>query len=255
MSHLSGGHDLSSVLNNSASKGRKLLQQIDNVHTNKVTPPDEFLEDDIKNGWSEEKITKNKQRKDSIEAFKKVGESTPGVGNQVLGDSDYPISETKKGKSKRRTIISLDSVSPRHQIRHVNAQLTAAQVNDRLPPLNRLSDVMWTVWKGVAQKAGTDPNSLRYICCNTVNNTDTKSVMTAIFKKQPERSVLWPGHELKMDSEEGLALLGTPNGLATAYLLKDRGKELGRRRLRVRIFADSLEKGTEYRMVWDMAPE
>lgn len=45
----------------------------------------------------------------------------------------------------------------------------------------------------------------------------------------------FPGLEFGVDTEEGEALLGTPNGMGTAWLLYDRSRELGRRNLKARI--------------------
>lgn len=60
-----------------------------------------------------------------------------------------------------------------------------------------------------------------------------------------------------MDIDEGLALLGTPNGLAIAWILIDRAKDLGRRKLSVTIAASKAAPGAigqGYRMLWDLEP-
>jgi hypothetical protein len=41
----------------------------------------------------------------------------------------------------------------------------------------------------------------------------------------------WPGVTFDIESEEGKAILGTPNGAGTAWLLIQRKRELGRRRI------------------------
>lgn len=61
----------------------------------------------------------------------------------------------------------------------------------------------------------------------------------------------WPGLSFGMDSDEGKALLGTPNGIGTARLLIDRAAQLGRRELKVYMFA---RHDGKYCMLWDMAP-
>lgn len=66
--------------------------------------------------------------------------------------------------------------------------------------------------------------------------------------------VRWPGLEYKGDNDELKALLATPNGLATAYILIDhsyelkRRDELTRRVLQVNIFAVD----GKYFMLWDI---
>lgn len=46
---------------------------------------------------------------------------------------------------------------------------------------------------------------------------------------EPDR----PGLSFGMETDEGEALLGTPNGICTARLLVDKAAELGRRELKV----------------------
>lgn len=48
--------------------------------------------------------------------------------------------------------------------------------------------------------------------------------------------VPWPGVKYTMRDEAGLALLGTPNGLAAAWLLIDHHGILGKRDLTVRVW-------------------
>ncbi|KAL8832020.1 MAG: hypothetical protein Q9170_005053 [Blastenia crenularia] len=146
-------------------------------------------------------------------------------------------------------IISYDTRSPSYHVQSLNNfALKPADVTNRIPPLNRQSDMMWTMWKTLAP----NPNSLRYICRTGISNDDTKAIMNEIFSRGPaKRPVGWPGLTFRFDTEEAQALFGTPNGLATAYLLMDRAKELGRRELTVTIAATGNEG---FRMLWDMAP-
>lgn len=46
----------------------------------------------------------------------------------------------------------------------------------------------------------------------------------------------FPGLAYGMDSPQGRALLGTPNGIGAARLLIDRAATLGRREIRIHIF-------------------
>ncbi len=75
--------------------------------------------------------------------------------------------------------------------------------------------------------------------------------MAYIFQRQSGGvNIPFPGLEFEMDSEEGLALLGTPDGMGTGWLMQDRVKELGRRDPKVTIWTE----GAKAMMVWDMAP-
>lgn len=90
--------------------------------------------------------------------------------------------------------------------------------------------------------------------------------MDEIFERSPQRRPApWPGLRFGIDTQKAKALLGTPSGLATAWLLIDRVKELGRRKLWVTIAASPDAAGGAldisggppqlgYRMIWDMEP-
>ncbi|KAL8924705.1 MAG: hypothetical protein Q9208_003895 [Pyrenodesmia sp. 3 TL-2023] len=150
-------------------------------------------------------------------------------------------------------MISSDTRSPRYQVTSTkDFRAFPSLIDKSIPPLNRQSDAMWAVWKTVS----ATPNSLRYICRDGVVNPDTKSIMNEVFRRTSptQKPVTWPGLTFGIETEEAQALLGTPNGLAVAFMLMDRAKELGRRRLSVTIAATDPELGQGYRMLWDMAP-
>ncbi|KAL8832651.1 MAG: hypothetical protein Q9170_004791 [Blastenia crenularia] len=124
-----------------------------------------------------------------------------------------------------------------------NAEIAARYV----PPLNRWSDVAWTLYGELTP----DVNRLQFICHDNIITTFTYSVVQYIFElKRQSAFVPYPGLELGMDSPEGQALLGTPNGLGTAWLLIDRARELGRRNLKVTVWSE----GPTLNMAWNMAP-
>lgn len=60
----------------------------------------------------------------------------------------------------------------------------------------------------------------------------------------------WDGYTFGMDSDEGLALLGTPNGGATAWILMDHFAELGPRKPRVTV---STHGASYLCMLWYLA--
>lgn len=79
--------------------------------------------------------------------------------------------------------------------------------------------------------------------------------MKDIFDKgEAKGPVKWPGLTFGLDTEEGQALLATPNGVATAWLLIDRARQLGRRIPMVTVFSPFPETGGYYRMLWDLRP-
>ncbi|KAL8931839.1 MAG: hypothetical protein Q9216_007053 [Gyalolechia sp. 2 TL-2023] len=141
-----------------------------------------------------------------------------------------------------------------HLLELSHGQISPQETLRRLPPLNRFSDIIWAVWNTVSTT--TPARDLRYLAHDTVSNPDTKEIMKFVFNNRgpAKGAVKWPGLTFGMDQEEGLALLGTPNGLGTAWLLIDRARELGARVPRVTIFSPFPETGGSFRMVWDMRP-
>lgn len=152
-------------------------------------------------------------------------------------------------------IVISEMNSPFNQVRRryvfANKPVPSNQyIADHLvPPLNRWSDVTWTIWN---EKAGDTANNLRYIAHDAVENEATDEIAAYIFAKaRNSQDVPYPGLDFGMDSREGRALLGTPNGIGTARILIDRAKELGKRELRVRIFTSDTNGLC---MLWDMVP-
>ncbi len=60
----------------------------------------------------------------------------------------------------------------------------------------------------------------------------------------------WPGKTFGLETNEGKALLGTPNGVAVGWLLIDRYREMGRREPKVTIWV----MGNSKIIVWDLKP-
>lgn len=97
-----------------------------------------------------------------------------------------------------------------------------------------------------------EPGRLRYIGHEDISNFESEEVMDYVFqRKRPGVAETWPGEEFGLDQEEGLALLATPNGLGTAWLLIDRAATLGRRVTGVRVRIWKNEENFWY-MLWDL---
>lgn len=149
------------------------------------------------------------------------------------------------------TIIATDTRSPRSRLlERTHGSITESEIIRRLPPLNRFSDVVWTVWNRVCEEASKDPSSLRYIGRDRIANSDTTAVINEVFAKKGA-VVGWPGYTYGIDSEDGQALLGTPHGVGVAWLLIDRVGKLGTRVPKVTIWSPS---PGSFRMLWDLQP-
>lgn len=146
-----------------------------------------------------------------------------------------------------------------------DGQLSPETISRSVPPLNRLSDAIWTTWSA---RTGPNARGLRYLGRDNVVNPDTLSVMKGIFAALHHvEQVFWPGVTSSIDSMIGQALLGTPNGVAAAWLLIDHHSILGRREPTVTIWTylddfdgeitpEEMTDGLNniYMMLWDLGP-
>lgn len=149
------------------------------------------------------------------------------------------------------TIIATDTRSPRSRLlERTQGRITETEINRRVPPLSRFSDVIWTVWNWACKEASKDPNSLRYIGRDRIANSDTTAIVKEVFARKGA-VVDWPGYTYGVDSDEGQALLGTPHGVGVAWLLIDRVEKLGKRVPKVTIWSPS---SGSFRILWDLQP-
>lgn len=79
---------------------------------------------------------------------------------------------------------------------------------------------------------------MKYIIRSGIQNAATCMILTKIIQRQNRHVFdIWPGLTFSIDSEEGLAILGTPNGSGTAYLLAQHREQLGYKTIdRVTVF-------------------
>ncbi|KAL8887607.1 MAG: hypothetical protein Q9215_004828, partial [Flavoplaca cf. flavocitrina] len=137
--------------------------------------------------------------------------------------------------------------------RNKKKPLTRAERDALLPTISRLSDLVWLAWTTVA----SNPERLRYFARDNITNDITRALMRYLFlrDKGQANSVVWPGLSYDGDSDEAKALLASPNGRATAWLLIDHGHQmewrLKSRQLRMYIFAYA----GDYCMLWDLEPQ
>lgn len=127
-----------------------------------------------------------------------------------------------------------------------------------VPPLRHWSDIAYLQWLGASSnpevtqsshpgaKSTLSPPSvsdlvpaldirpapIKYIFRLTIQNTATCSILNKIMTKHNYPTYnLWPGKTFSVTSEEGKAIVGTPNGAGVAWLLAQHKKELGERRI------------------------
>ncbi|KAL8646923.1 MAG: hypothetical protein Q9210_005855 [Variospora velana] len=197
----------------------------------------------------------------------------PSLSAIVIGDINSPANQVRR---RFRNILK----------KPVPSNLEIA--DEYVPPLSRWSDITWTIW---AELSNNENNLRYLGHDNTANlrtahvieyiftkhgrsdsssdgsSSDSSSDSSGDSSDGPQQGsqagssadssaddedeLDFPGLEFGMDTDEGKALLGTPNGIGTARLLIDRARQLGKRELKVNIF--TREDG-QYCMLWDMAP-
>jgi hypothetical protein len=107
-----------------------------------------------------------------------------------------------------------------------------ANDKERLPTLIHWSDFAFLHWR----RCVADEDSLKtlkYILRYCITNDTTREVIWRIFrqerKKTREFTHIWPGVVVDANTEEGQALIGTPNGKGVAWLLAQHKRALGRK--------------------------
>jgi hypothetical protein len=109
-----------------------------------------------------------------------------------------------------------------------------------LPKLQSWSDIAWLQW---AEIAGKNANNLCYVLRSPVANTGAQWLINRAFQLSGKELTTWPGVEFDMATDEGKALLSSPNGAGVAHLLFTHKRHLGRKTIsKVTIFADDGKK-------------
>ncbi|CAE7185341.1 hypothetical protein PTNB85_07087 [Pyrenophora teres f. teres] len=104
----------------------------------------------------------------------------------------------------------------------------AARVpNTPLPPVQHWSDVAFLQWQYLQEdEQGT--RGLKYILRESIENEDTLAIVERITNDLAAgEDLYWPGLVLDANSEQAMALLGTPNGGGVAWMLAQHRQQLG----------------------------
>ncbi|KAF2728424.1 hypothetical protein EJ04DRAFT_569550 [Polyplosphaeria fusca] len=118
-------------------------------------------------------------------------------------------------------LIIFDSFSPTIMGTHRTPLLSG----DGLPSMQRLCDIVWGLWATQA-----DGHDLKYIIIQDIMNWLTLGINREAHNRKGEQDDPWPGVEFSTDSDEGKALMASPNGYGVAYLLIQHKKQLGKYR-------------------------
>jgi hypothetical protein len=107
------------------------------------------------------------------------------------------------------------------------------------PSLHHWSDITYLQWlttstfvPGETPAVTLSPAPIKYIFRLSIHNVKTYSVLNKIMRKNGRSTYdAWPGVTFDIESEEGKAILGTPNGAGTAWLLIQHRRQLRPRKI------------------------
>lgn len=110
--------------------------------------------------------------------------------------------------------------------------------DNELPAMRFWSDIAFLHWSHSVpnQVAMT---GLKHVFQCSVQNPQTEEVISRILNNRGQHLTAWPGITVDTNTEEGQALLGSPNGSGAAFLLIQHKRQLGHKVVdRITIFWD-----------------
>ena len=101
-----------------------------------------------------------------------------------------------------------------------------------LSPLRHWSDVAFLQYLSSFPEPPVRPIPLNYVFRVQIQNAETSLVLNNIISKHGTFTFeFWPGITFGMDTEEGKAILGTPNGCGVAWMLIQHKKAFGEKNI------------------------
>ncbi|KAL8869117.1 MAG: hypothetical protein Q9174_004511 [Haloplaca sp. 1 TL-2023] len=270
------------TLEQARCRGERILGQIQDVYANPPQPGPSFTQADFDAAW-----TLNRKNRDIEKGWYGLWKQLTG-NDFKLGDVNRLIASQDKeytdGSGTKRSptngkyeivyarhaasIIAIHRVSPLANLESAGG-VPHDQAQQQIPHLHRASDMTWYLWLSLlsrndqslegapdtlpenAGKDPQDPGRLRYLGNDYVSNPTSESIIAQVLREQGKEGVEIPYEErltFGMDTDEGKALLGTPNAGAVAWICMHRFQELGKRRLEVSLWTGDWED--YYDMVW-----
>ena len=107
-----------------------------------------------------------------------------------------------------------------------------------VPALKTWSDISYLQWSHLPS-----PAPINYIIKSPCENSDTQAIVARALKNTGGTLETWPGTTFSMTSDEGKAILGSPNGFGAGYLLVQHKSQLGNRVVeKVQVWMDDGKK-------------
>lgn len=112
----------------------------------------------------------------------------------------------------------------------------------QLPDLQKWSDVAWLFWEMSCKGEGVGVGNLNYVFRVQIVNDNTRFIVSRALGSTSVGA--WPGTAFNMDTDQGRAILGTPNGSGVAWFLINHQMQMGTRTVKsVNVF--STENGLQ----------
>ncbi|KAK3715708.1 hypothetical protein LTR37_006933 [Vermiconidia calcicola] len=135
-------------------------------------------------------------------------------------------------------IVATDNFGPVQRLKAVGKTLEGEIV-----PLRQWSDIVFLEWQHQTT-AGQQRRGIKFVVHSNIINTRTKNVIFKALEDDGDSPIppaFPPGKEYPMDSKQGKAILGTPNGNGVAWFLIQHKAELGHKTIEsVVVFDNSL---------------
>ncbi|KAH7071431.1 hypothetical protein BKA63DRAFT_605467 [Paraphoma chrysanthemicola] len=128
---------------------------------------------------------------------------------------------------------------------------------EELPPLRATSDIAWGFWNRASTE---DITNINLIISTTIINDDTNNIIDRALKgwvppkghKKVTEVPPWPGVTFNLNGDnEGMALLGSPNGLAAGFFLAQHKTQLGEKLIsKITVFRSDTEHSLPNLLFW-----
>ncbi|KAJ4347557.1 Mitochondrial import inner membrane translocase subunit tim8 [Ascochyta clinopodiicola] len=176
----------------------------------------------------------------------------------TVGDKEYRMTNAYAhiGVNARDGVISFLNVKSAVQSASQNWAVEKLSL-DELPKLRQLSDISWAFWRR-AHPDGANLDNINKFLVHDIVNDDTLRLIGLALKtyRVPEGQQRynflpkWPGLTFSIETEEGKAMLGSPNGIAAGYFVAQHKTQLQANKYVYQVTVWKDQYGDEQMMFW-----
>lgn len=164
----------------------------------------------------------------------------------TVSDCSHAINPSSTGRGQATYAELIQLCNPKDGVLIAHSNHSAPHVSGlrdpetlKIPSLHHWSDIAYLQWlttstfvAGRTPAVTPTPAPIKYIFRLSIHNVRTYSILDKIMRRNGRSTYdAWPGMTFDIESEEGKAILGTPNGAGTAWLLIQHRRQLGPRKI------------------------